>query len=265
MMLEDTLRNLKEIGIDEIHTRTHISIHSLNAIINTNFAGISSIQFNGFINLIERNFNVNLDALRAAHESYRQEHGQDVDERELFVQTPIEIKSKLSLYLGLGVVLFLGLIFFIVTSDSTEINYSKPLENEAIEDAKKHISFIEQNSSTTSANETTNVATFNPVEAQTEEAKAKHLFVLYPKDELWIGVVNIDNDEQVDTITSEPYVLDENANLLISLGHGYVKVELYDKVQDLTDQGRVRFHYKNGELNRISASKFRELNKGKSW
>ena len=268
--MTETLKKLHEIGIDEIHAKTHISIHSLKAILEERFADISPIQYTGFLTLIEADMYLNMDELRDSYQAYREDTGQVEDNRELFVNTPKDEKNYKPLIISL---ISVALIVIFISSMSTDKKIDDTLDsqaqNSAIEDAAKHLlpSKDDKTAPKDIQKEHKNVVAFNASQAQADESKSNntHPFVLYPKEALWIGVINIDTDEQRDTITSAPYVLDENANLLISLGHGMVKVDLNGDVQNISDTGRVRFLYKNGNIERISLDKFKELNKGKSW
>lgn len=265
--MSETLKKLQEIGIDEIHAKTHISIHSLKAILEERFADISHIQYIGFLTLIEAEMHLSMDELRDSYQTYREDTGQIDDSRELFITTPTESKNHKPLIISIIAVLLI--ILFVSTFSSNKAESEESIEaqvqNSAIEDATKHLSSKTLDPSQETRLET--VPTFNASQAQADERESNstHPFALYPKESLWIGVINIDTDKQRDTITSAPYVLDENANLLISLGHGMVKIVLNGDTQNLSDAGRVRFIYKNGELSRISLAKFKELNKGKSW
>ncbi len=270
--MSDMLERLREIGAEEIHEKTHISIHSIKAILDERFADISHIQYNGFLNIMEDNLHMDLAQLRERYHDYRVETGQDVDNRVLFVKVPDAEKNHKPMFISLASIIFIAIIFFTFPSENESENFETQTASAAIEAAKKNISLKEEANTTNSAvqslvkkEDTTHVASFDQEQVKDEIAAEDRPFVLYPKEALWIGVVNIDTDEQMDTITSDPFPLDENANLLISLGHGYVKVALNGEIDNLSDRGRVRFLYKNGQLSRISLGKFKELNKGKSW
>lgn len=270
--MNDTLKKLHAIGIDEIHSLTHISIHSLSAILEERFSDISHIQYTGFLSLIEPEVKFDLTELRDSYTAYQEETGQNNNNRALFVASPVEEKSNKALIIFI-IAAILGLLFVYTmpedTQDETKILETK-LENSAIEDAAKNLSSkvnVKTPITDTITEVGENIATFNASQAIKDENTSKntHPFVMYPKEALWVGIIDMDTEEQRDTITSAPYVLDENANLLISLGHGMVRIELNSDVTDLSDNGRIRYLYKNGKLNRISLERFKELNKGKSW
>ena len=264
----EVLDQLKEIGVDELHEKTHISIHSLKIILEQRFDAINTIQYRGFLSIIEGNLNINMDPLREAYDEYQKLHNDSVDEHEASTHiAPEESKSKL-IFILVGALIFIGVMFYFLTGSSKE---SKKLQNNsAISEAKTHLKELNTSASTPVSQATktsSSVSTFNP--KQVKEPEEEHIveqpFILYPKEKLWIGVINLKTGEKIDTITDKPFPLDENADLLISLGHGYLDIELYGEKEELTDSGRVRLLYKDGKLTHISASKFKELNKGQSW
>ncbi len=270
--MSETLKKLNEIGIDAIHAKTHISIHSLKAILEERFEDISPIQYTGFLSIMEADLHIDMSELRDAYQRYREDSGQNSDNRELFITTPKEPKNYKALIISSISILLIVLFISTMSSKKTTSEESNNLaQNSAILDAAKHVESAQSAKNEAEQKEKqTNVATFNAAAIQKEEEKEKkanntHAFVLYPQEALWIGVINLDTDTKRDTITSAPFVLDENANLLISLGHGLVRVELNDDVQRIQEVGRVRFSYRNGVLKRVSLEEFKELNKGNSW
>jgi hypothetical protein len=274
--MNETLQKLHDIGIEEINQKTHISVHSLKAILEERFTDISHIQYTGFLTLIESELKLDLTELRETYKAYKEDIGQVDDNRELFVNTPTEAKNYKALIISaISIALVIIFISTISGENSSDADLlDTKLENSAIKDATKHITTLAHNTTLSTNNSATaikkpktKIPSFNATEAIEDETKSKntHAFVLYPKEALWIGIIDIDTKEQRDTITSAPYVLDENANLLISLGHGMVRLELNSDVTNLSDTGRIRYLYNNGQLKRISLEKFKELNEGKSW
>lgn len=263
----EALDQLKEIGIDELHEKTHISIHSLKIILESRYDDINTIQYRGFLSIIESNMHIDMNPLRRAYDEYKQLNETPADEHHTH-HTTKESEREKTLFILAGIVIFVIAIIYFLSSEpeTTEVNAA----NEAIEIAKNTIQeeANETEQELPGATKTSSsVTTFNPkdIESNATKTVANQPFVLYPKEKLWIGIINLDTGEKSDTITDKAYPLDENANLLISLGHGFVDVELYGETEKLTDSGRVRFLYKDGKLTHISSSKFKELNKGKSW
>ncbi len=262
----EVLDQLKEIGIDELHEKTHISIHSLKIILERRYDAINTIQFRGFLSIIEGNLNINMDPLRDDYDAYKQTLEEPEEEHANHTILPSENPKEKLIFIIAGVLIFIIATFYFLSGESEETQ--TPTPNYAVKQAKAHLEDINESTKLAHATKTSSsVTSFNPNEAQTsvEDNIVEQPFVLHPKDKLWIGVINLKTGEKIDTITDKDFPLDENADLLISLGHGYVDIELYGETEKLTDRGRVRLLYKDGKLTHISASKFKELNKGQSW
>ncbi|RDU71586.1 hypothetical protein CQA66_06405 [Helicobacter aurati] len=61
---------LKELDIEEIHRKTRITVSKLHDILDKNFANIHSIRAHGFIKILEREFNLNLQSWIDEYEQY---------------------------------------------------------------------------------------------------------------------------------------------------------------------------------------------------
>ena len=93
--MSDGLDKLKAIGAQKIHEKTHIARIHVQAILHNSFEGITKIQFLGFISILEREYSVKLDELKARGlEYFGGETSQESDDIEphVFV-TPKKKKS----------------------------------------------------------------------------------------------------------------------------------------------------------------------------
>ncbi|STQ86996.1 hypothetical protein LS73_006785 [Helicobacter muridarum] len=62
---------LKEMDIQELHSKTRITVSKLQDIINKNFANIHHIRAHGFIKILERELNLNLKSWIEEYEQYQ--------------------------------------------------------------------------------------------------------------------------------------------------------------------------------------------------
>lgn len=263
MNLEETLKDLNELGAQYIHEKTHISLFAINAILRQDFTAIHPIQYSGFLNIIEAELHMNMEPLRTALKEHNNEHNISAEQEQLFVYPPAVEKNKKVLFgLIAAVVIAFLLIFSLSDSDESvevvETSSAVTVASESIEKNKSDTgdTVVEENT----------IARFNPKEANADSFEADHPFVLFPKGDLWIGTIDIDTKTKKDTITNKPYALDENVNMLISLGHGQVRIVLNgETLVDSNSTRRLRYLYKDGKLTRIMLSEFKELNDGNSW
>jgi len=110
--MDDGLNVLKELGAQRIHKDTHISKEYVQAIIHENFDGLNSVQFIGFISILEREYNVDLAELKAKGVLYFEEMTPiDAEPKKVFVAPKRKI-SYAKVYFTLGVVIFLSFVYY---------------------------------------------------------------------------------------------------------------------------------------------------------
>ncbi|KIM09254.1 MAG: hypothetical protein KU28_01055 [Sulfurovum sp. PC08-66] len=260
MQLQETIDQLKSLGVNYIHDKTHISIYAIEAIIAQDFNALHPIQFAGFLNIIETTVRVNMNPLREALEQHKASRTLPEGDSRLFIYTPEEKESKKMLYAIVGAIV--GLLFIIFLFSGDEESTPAPTESQTL---LKVTEKIAQDNQPTELVTDTKVPQFDTQTVVEDALPKEEPFVLHPKSELWIGIIDLDTKVQKDTITTEPYILDENVNMLISLGHGQVDIKLHDELKEYTTPKRLRFLYRNGELRQITLGEFIELNDGKSW
>ena len=110
----------EKYSIEEISKRTKISPISLRFIKNKEFEKIPRAKFMGFLKIIEKEFNVNLDELREEYDLVKKE------EKEIKIEVEKE-KSNNFLFIAIGVVLLgIGGYFLLKNSPKKPNQISKP-------------------------------------------------------------------------------------------------------------------------------------------
>lgn len=272
MELEERLHELNELGATYIHDKTHIALSSIEPILTLNFTAISPVQFAGFFNIIENELHMDMNPLREALKEHIQQHNLNKDKDQLFIYAKSEQTSNTLMYSIVSIVLLAVVLLYIFSKDHAEkptqetsstaiVQASQAIETSAPNTKQVTNETIEKPAIATASS----IAHFDAKQANSDSLEANHPFLLYPKEDLWIGIIDLDTKEKKDTITNKPYALDENKNLLISLGHGEVKVVLNGETIDSNSHKRLRYLYKDGKLRTILLDEFKELNDGKSW
>ena len=142
-MDEDKKKNgieyLKAQGYKKISAKTFISDIELEHFLNKNFTSINKTRALGFIQILEREYKVNLDELKIAYLEY-QNSNKKPEPETLFTETHIEDKKVWQKYLPIiSIVLLLGaLAYYMFSSVDQE-------EKPNINDLTTH---IEENKST---------------------------------------------------------------------------------------------------------------------
>lgn len=139
---------LQELGSKAISSATHIPVVHVESILNKEFDKFQKPQFFGFLSILEREYKIDLSALKQeflfarAEEEIAQENSFDVVETELkrFVNSKALLENKKFIYGALG-----GFIVFILIVLISLIDFSSATEekieinNTAIDQAKKNL------------------------------------------------------------------------------------------------------------------------------
>ena len=260
---------LEELGSQEIYERTHITCKTINSIIAKDFDDISTVQFNGFIKIIEREFNLDLRELKI---EYNLSQNIEVEvEKEKEIAPVIKKESHVKKYIFFGLVFVTITALFLIklgTHSNDEESYE--LNNSYIELAKVNIKsekekeFIENNSSD---NNISIVLDNGSARSSVESSEPQRVenFYIYPKANLWIGIIDLTTHKKQQFTTKEPIELNSSKSYLFTLGHGFVTFELDNEEFDYSEKTNTRFYYEPYKLKKIDRNEFKKYNKGKIW
>ena len=255
--MKSSFELLKEIGSQAIYERTHISRVTIEAIIEKKFETISRVQFNGFVAIIEREFDIDLRELKI---EYNLSHDIEVEVEEKELAPVIKKESHLKKYIILGT-LFVSITAYFMLKDTSR-NESKigvELNNSHIELAKEKIELAKSSSSSLKKIEVLEVSS-----SSSSEALIETLYI-YPKSNLWIGIIDLETHKKKQYTTREVIELNASKSYIFTLGHGYVSFELGGEDFNYKDKNHIRFHYEPNTLKKISKKEFKEYNQGKNW
>ncbi|MFA5233683.1 MAG: hypothetical protein WC390_04710 [Sulfurimonas sp.] len=264
---------LKSIGTQKIHEATHIARAHVKSILEENFEDMSSVQFNGFISILEREYSVDLSDLKKRAKEYFQSNASSVKkEKAAHVFLAHKKKKKLTaIYMILGVALVV--LFFIFTATPSQEEAPR-VDNIAIESAKSTLPIveIEQNETVADVNTTleANATSTQAVEAEAvasqvapEAPAAQPLsFKILPKTRVWLGYIDVAEQKKYQKTFSDELSLDPTKEWLLAFGHGNIMVDINGVTTKFTTPRNIRFLYKNAELKEISIEEFKSLNNG---
>ena len=268
------LEKLKSIGAHKIFETTHIAKKFVQDILDEKFSSMSKVQFSGFISILEREYNVDLQELTKAYGI--EPKAQEKTKSEPFVVTSAEENgeagSKKTILIVAGLILagiILAIISFSGSNEDKKIvetpviveNVVSELNNTTIEEAKTTLNQLDNNA-------------LEENQADTKEAKLEELivepvhttkFLVTPKSKLWVGIVNLETFKRTQKLGSTPFELDPDQEWLLVMGHGYVNFEINEEEKKFNDKNKVWFAYENGSFSKITRSQFKEKNRGKAW
>jgi len=143
---------LKEIGAQKIHEKTHITKQHVQAVLHESFENINRVQFIGFISILEREYEIELDDLKAKGLAYFKEESSRLDSIDFAENTknifiyPKKKRNLTPLYITIILLIFAVAAYFSLTplsSISKSLNIQQ-IDNSAIENAKNNITSMQQ-------------------------------------------------------------------------------------------------------------------------
>jgi len=271
------LDTLREIGAQKIYEDTHIALKYVQSVIHESFEDLDKIQFLGFVSILEREYKQDLSSLR--------QKGLDYFETE-YVQEPIntevftipKTKTRMTgLYIFIALIIFIVAIYFSFDFNAQTKSVTV-VDNSAIENAPKNmlpeaqeltvtidINTSDANSSTEHMRKIqTKVIEKQVLSKLIAEKKLSSLLVL-PRSKVWIGYINVTDGIKKQTVIKHRLELDPSKEWLLSLGHGYVDMEVNAKKTKYSSAKNLRLRYADGKLENLSVSEFKKLNKGRLW
>ncbi len=106
----DDIKILEEIGLKEVSKKTHIEGKFLNFMINKEFDKLNKINALGYVKILKREYNLDLDSWVEEFEAYLQEHEEktEIDAKALFTEEFEEPKTlnKTWIFALVGLLLF---------------------------------------------------------------------------------------------------------------------------------------------------------------
>ncbi len=265
------LEKLKKIGAHKIYEQTHIAKKFVQDILNEDFSSLNKMQFSGFVSILEREYDVDLQELSDAYGLPTKKHEEIKQEPFTVSSADDEPKSgkKSTFYIILGLFVFalvILLLSFLTSSSDTpvveEVKEVKEvakekvteLNNTTIQEAKNNLSPKDD-----ALNEE------EVVEVKSIEPVLISKFLVTPRTNLWVGIVNLDNFKRSQKLGSSPFELNANKEWLLVMGHGFVDFEVNGEEKSFSDKNKVWYAYEDGTLTKITRSQFKEKNRGKAW
>ncbi|WP_455757041.1 hypothetical protein [Sulfurimonas sp.] len=280
--MNDGLNVLKDLGAQRIHNDTHISKEYVQAIIHENFDGLNSVQFVGFISILEREYNVDLSELKAKGILYFEEITPISTEPKKVFVAPKRKKSYANVYIFLGAIIFLSFVYYTFIYLSSVTPNIEKIDNTKIENAqnnmrpvlelKNNVKFDDKNETNSTqekivVKENSNEKNIEPelkTEAKTIIPNERSLKIV-PKNKVWAGYIEIETNKKYQKIFTEEHAIDTTKNWILLFGAGTVKLEVNGKLETFTSARNIRLKYLDGILSKISVEEFKSLNKGNKW
>ena len=292
--MNEGCKKLQDIGVQKIHETTHITRVHIQAILDENFASLSSVQFLGFVSILEKEYCIDLTELKNNGLAYFEENTPEVKEeksRDFFVKP--KRKRKLTIFfIIIGLLIFLTFAYLNTVSTNSEILKDIEVDNSAIENAKNNLSTVEEDTNSSTVKEVdenssviktdTNSsavkvdANSSNASVKKEESGLKEIkeskeieeissFKIIPINKVWLGYIDLSTYKKYQKTFIDEFDLDPAKDWLLVFGHGNITIEVNGIIKKFANKKGIRFSYINGELKEITLKEFKSLNRGNRW
>jgi len=270
--MSEDFNRLKSIGAQKIHEATHISRAHVQALLHESFEDMNSIQFLGFISILEREYSLDLSELKNQGKEYFDNHTPSVQEPrtvKVFV-SPRKKRGLTLIYIAFGVAIFL--VFTFLTIDPSK-SKAPAVDNSTIESVKsdilevqndKNLSLLEGNLSSNKESNKTELLG-SDIQKKPEVANEIISFKITPDHEVWLGYIDLVTHEKFQKTLTDEFVLDPSRDWLLAFGHGHISIEINGIIKKFKNPKNIRFSYINSELKEIDFTEFKSLNRGSGW
>ena len=265
--MNDDFNRLVKIGAQKIHEETHITKEHVQAVLHESFENLTKVQFVGFVSILEREYDINLDELKIKGLEYFADTLVTPPQKNKVFVAPKKKKNFSIFYIIVGVILFIGVVYFSLSLSSDVTNHNKieqKLDNKVIENAKMNIETQIESNVTTDEINSTKVVDVNDTQDSVVQEKIES-FVILPKTKVWLGYIEIETNKKHQTVFKDRLEIDPTKNWLLLFGHGNVEIELNGKIQKFKTRQNLRLKYVDGNLTKIDVEEFKDLNRGNKW
>ncbi|MDR1554934.1 MAG: hypothetical protein LBS39_02785 [Campylobacteraceae bacterium] len=283
---KSSVEKLEDIGLREVSRKTYIEFNYLKFMVNKEFSKLQRVKTLGFVKIIQREYNIDMNDWVKEFEEYFQENEQS-QPTEKIADAVLEShkninrnKKKYILFTILFLVLF-TIFAYSFTKGRTKhiesipidssITYDDYSENETDENVSQILS-IAEDANTSLANDTSDnvlqpIAKITDIESSTPERIVKNFkAIISPHTNIWIGVIDLATLRKRTYMQEEDIALELNKEQLAITGHGDFTLKLENKPNKRFNAGnRIYLYINNGSIEEISESDFVLLNGGRNW
>ena len=272
-MNNDGLQTLKDIGAQKIYEETHIPVEHVQAILYESFDGITKVHFMGFVSILQREYQVDLSALKEKGVAYYNEKtpSEVTSEDGIFIAAK-KRRNFTIFYILIAMVIFITALYYTVEFANKNTGYHELLDNNIINDAKKNIHCVtvdknisdeESSETTVETNSTKEVVTTIPT-VKKEQAVEKS-FKIIARSKVWLGYIDVQTNKKYQKTFTGVFDLDPTKEWLLIFGHGYIDVIINGEKKKFNSKKTLRLLYKDTEVKEVTVDEFKKLNRGNAW
>ncbi len=276
---------LEENSIESISKKTNIPADNLSRLFERDFSALKKVQALGFISILERDYGLDLSALKQECKDYFT--GDEEDVKIPIYQAKPKSKGRwlffVLLLLLLGAVASLMIYNYTMKSNKNggqmfltqemvlgEVNASVNIPEDMIANgtiSKDEFKEVEDESLAFGDNDSEEISDVNDGtnQADNSSAVASSHIIITPKYKLWFGIYDMTSGESSHQIIKVPFELALDSNLLIATSRAAFSIEAGDTTTGYKDFKEHYFMIKDGKFSEIKREEFIALNGPKKW
>ncbi len=283
---------LKKIGIDKISTKTRITQDKLQDIIDLKYDAFNKTHARGFIQIIEREFHIDLsewfEAFNDFHTATPQVESSDEISEEVSktINIPIESTKKDKSYIVLIALLVLLMLFFIgffvynnfikpTTQTTTETppqiqiqtqTFTPTQETLQTPNVDSDLSTQETSQETSQESTPIEIKQTQSKDEQTQESIMNDEITITPNEPLWVGIIDLKTRKKQQFSISSKHSFSLDNDKIIRTGHSYFTINAVNfNRQFLGGNNKYLLYKTDSGLTEISHDEFLKLNGGEEW
>ncbi|RAX57789.1 hypothetical protein CCZ01_04905 [Helicobacter monodelphidis] len=295
---EKALEFLRQEGVEKIHKQTYIALFKIEAVLDRDYEQFDKVTAQGFIRILEREYNIDLSGWMDDYDRYCQEHGlfkADEYDSPSLIDVNVKIdryeKHTSSKWLNIAIatiVVVLGGSYYIFNVYGN--TYDEIVNNEhfeggkaVVEDIRRDLEAqvgIENNQTKAESNETVATEVNGTMVEQNMSIVAQSLneepplvdqnitreIIFSLNGPLWLGILEVDTKKRVYQNVYDRFVVKGEKPLLFRTGHGRFNVSVGEIENNFTSGSPLYLYYAPNEgLRAITEAEFRSINGGGGW
>ncbi|MCV3346314.1 hypothetical protein L8U40_05490 [Campylobacter lari] len=290
----DSWKKLEDLNLLEVQKRTQIEIACLEYIIKKDFKSLSRFNVNGFIKILQREYELDFSNFLEEYHAYLEENGIE-KKNHVYISPRMNSYTKESSsvwYIVIIVVVLLivalawGVSRFFQSSTLDEnttnvLNQEQVVLEEKVDENETPVvnffadDVIENNETNTTILEPIDESN-NTIEETLEDNASSNMpeeniillneSIIKPSAELWLGMVDLKTFKKSSLTIKNDYVLPLDKDMLITTGHA--AFSLNDENNNTLEfkNGVSKFlMIKDGKIKQITKAEFIKENRGKLW
>ncbi|WP_139451722.1 hypothetical protein [Campylobacter armoricus] len=293
----DSWKKLEDLNLLEVQKRTQIEIACLEYIIKKDFKSLSRFNVNGFIKILQREYELDFSNFLEEYHTYLEENGIE-RKNHVHISPRMNSYTKESSSIWYIVIIVVALLivalawgvsrFFqssidenitnvlnqeqIILEETNDINSTKTLNffaddvsivndnNETNTSIEILMPLDENNTKLNEVTESNSTLDFDNNENVVSES------IIKPNAELWIGMVDLKTFKKNSMTIKNDYVLPLDKDMLITTGHAaFTLNDESNKTLEFKNGISKFLMIKNGKIKQITKAEFIKENRGKLW